>query len=492
MKPEVHDYGTLTYPDDMLSIIRKGFPKVSDPKKVIIIGAGMSGLVSASLLKEAGHHVTILEGNNRIGGRVYTVREPFSKGNYIDVGAMRFPDIHKLVFEYIKKFNLPTNEFLNVTDNDVLYVNGILTTMKKYEKNPDILKYPLPPNEQGKTASELLLSAVEPFLSLYNSQSPEQQKLLRKNFDSYSFEDFLRENLIGNRLSPNAIRYIKVVLGIEGFPGYSFVDILLDIVSTIFNDELKFFEITGGNDLLPHSFLSSLGENIYCGQKVEGIIQKEEGVVVTSRDLSSDQYHSLEGDYVITTLPFSVFQFVDIFPYDTFSFKKWKAIREISYVDSVKIGLEFKHPFWKQLGIGNVITDFPTRFSYIPSHKIEEGKPGVMLGSYSWSENANLWSSQPEQERIRQALHGLSKIYGDVVYSEYLAGTTFSWNQNPFAAGAFTLYAPYQEQDLSEAVYVPQGKVHFAGEHASRFHGWVEGAIESGIRTAYEVNYRID
>ncbi|MCF6137692.1 flavin monoamine oxidase family protein [Pseudalkalibacillus berkeleyi] len=491
MKPEVHEYGTLTYPNDMLSIIKNGFPKTTDPKEVIIIGAGMSGLVSASLLKEAGHQVTLLEGNNRIGGRVYTVREPFSKGNYIDMGAMRFPSTHELVFEYVRKFKLPTNKFLNVTDQDVLYVNGVLTTQSLYKENPQVLKYPLPPSEQGKTASELLLSAVEPFLSLYNTQSPEKQKLLRKNFDSYSFEEFLRENLIGDKISPNAIRMIKVILGIEGFPEFSFVDIILDIVSTVFNEDLKFYEITGGNDQLPYSFIPMLYENMLLSQKVERIEQNHRGVVVTSRDLSTNQYHSFNGDYLISTVPYSVFQLIDIFPYDSFSFQKWKAIRELNYVDAVKIGLEFRRPFWEQSGIGNIITDFPTRFSYIPSHKVEQGKSGVMLGSYSWGQNASLWSSQPEQERILEALRGLARIYGNVVYEEYLHGSSYSWSQNRFSAGGFTLFAPYQEQDLSDAVYVPEGRVHFAGEHTSRFHGWVEGAIESGIRAAYEVHYRL-
>ena len=100
----------------MLDIIRNGLVQRMDSKKIIIIGAGMAGLVAGSLLKKAGHSVTILEGNNRIGGRIYTLRQPFSEGQYLDVGAMRFPETHDLVFEYIRKFKLPTNEFINKND----------------------------------------------------------------------------------------------------------------------------------------------------------------------------------------------------------------------------------------------------------------------------------------------------------------------------------------------------------------------------------------
>ncbi|BCE08459.1 hypothetical protein RSC2_00255 [Bacillus paralicheniformis] len=100
---------------DMLYIIRNGLQTTQYPKQVMIVGAGLSGLVAASLLKSAGHRVTIVEANDRAGGRVFTSRAPFSEGLYFNAGPMRIPDIHTLTIEYIKKFNLPVNEFINRT-----------------------------------------------------------------------------------------------------------------------------------------------------------------------------------------------------------------------------------------------------------------------------------------------------------------------------------------------------------------------------------------
>lgn len=111
----------------MLTIIRNGLKKTENPKHMIIIGAGMAGLVSASLLKDAGHNVTILEANDRVGGRVYTIRTPFSENLFFNAGPMRIPEKHQLTFEYIKKFKLPTNLFINRTPNDIIYANGIKT-----------------------------------------------------------------------------------------------------------------------------------------------------------------------------------------------------------------------------------------------------------------------------------------------------------------------------------------------------------------------------
>ena len=67
----------------------------------------MAGLVTASLLKQAGHRVTILEASERVGGRIYTLRSNFRDDQYLEAGAMRIPHTHALTLKYIQKFNLP-------------------------------------------------------------------------------------------------------------------------------------------------------------------------------------------------------------------------------------------------------------------------------------------------------------------------------------------------------------------------------------------------
>lgn len=471
-----------------VNIIQNGLPKNGSKKRVLILGAGMAGLVAGSLLKEAGHEVVILEANDRVGGRVYTVREPFTCGNYLDVGAMRIPGNHPRTQAYIQKFCLSTNPFINSTPQDLLWINGKKVTREAYEQNPELLHYPLPAGEREKTAKDLFLSAVQPFLDLYEKSTDEEKKQLSKQFSNYSMGEYLRNNPFGPSLSNNAVRMVKVVLGIEGFPEFSFLDILTDIIFPIFKGDTKFFEIQGGNDRLPRAFLPDLIDNIYYDQKATKIVHHHDRVTVYTEDQRFDRKNCWSADLLLTTIPFSAFQFVRILPFGCLSFKKWQAIREVTNVPAVKIGIEFKTRFWEKYPLRNIVSDLPMRFAYEASHHQGTPGPGVLLASYTWGQNALLFTSLDDKEATNQVLQDLAAIYGPVVYEEYMQSVVYNWTKNPFSAGCFTLFTPGQSRDLADIIGAPEGRIHFAGEHTSSFHGWIEGAVESGIRAAREMN----
>jgi len=52
------------------------------------------------------------------------------------------------------------------------------------------------------------------------------------------------------------------------------------------------------------------------------------------------------------------------------------------------------------------------------------------------------------------------------------------------------MFKPDQLKELGQYIGIPEGRIHFAGSHSSTTPGWIQGAIEAGIRTAYEVNNR--
>ncbi|MGC4377623.1 flavin monoamine oxidase family protein [Fictibacillus sp. Mic-4] len=477
-------------PAQMLSVIEKGLPKSRIPKRITVVGAGMSGLVAASLLKGAGHSVTILEASERVGGRVYTIRSPFSSGLYFNAGAMRIPDSHYLTLAYIKKFGLPVNEFINRTPVDLIYVNGIKTRLDHYEKNPGILNFPIFPNEMGKSSEELLLLAIKPILDFIRKDPHKNWLLVQKEFGTYSLGSFLStyHYQYGTTFSDGAIDMIGVLLDLEAYMGMSFLEVLREM--PLFAYKSKFYELTDGMDRLPHAFLPQLKEDIRFRQWMTKIVQDQTSVTIYTNDQKTSQNFTITSDLAIVTIPFSLMRFVQIQPYQSFSYFKRKAIRELNYMASTKIGLQFKSRFWEKYGQygGKSITDLPIRFSYYPSVGIGSSGPAIVIASYTWADEALTWEGLSNDERVRHALQNMAQLFGDQVYKEFETGTSFSWTGNPYSCGGFTAFEPGQETELYPYIALPEGRVHFAGEHTTLTHAWIQGAIESGIRVAYEVN----
>jgi monoamine oxidase len=101
-----------------------GFTVKGPAKKVLVLGAGMAGLVAAYELIQLGHDVTVLEARTRPGGRVHTLRDPFSDGLYAEEGAARMPDNHELPLKYVKQFDLPLEPFYPSRLNVVRFDHG--------------------------------------------------------------------------------------------------------------------------------------------------------------------------------------------------------------------------------------------------------------------------------------------------------------------------------------------------------------------------------
>lgn len=116
------------------------------PEKIVIIGAGISGLVAEYELSKAGHQVTLLEARDRIGGRVLTLRAPFSNGLFAEAGASRIPANHNFTHWYIQHFGLSldpfypdTGDYLTLSENtlDITPADKyILASL--YPNSPDI------------------------------------------------------------------------------------------------------------------------------------------------------------------------------------------------------------------------------------------------------------------------------------------------------------------------------------------------------------------
>ncbi|MET9866729.1 FAD-dependent oxidoreductase [Streptomyces sp. NPDC006386] len=138
---------------------------------------------------------------------------------------------------------------------------------------------------------------------------------------------------------------------------------------------------------------------------------------------------------------------------------------------------------------GGSAADNPNRFMYYPSHRVEGSTGGVVLASYCWSDDAARWDSMRGPERYVYALRNLQALHGARIEVFFTGrGATKSWARDPYAFGEAAIYTAHQMTSFHLDVSRPEGPVHFAGEHTSLKHAWIEGALESAVRAALAVH----
>jgi monoamine oxidase len=464
---------------DLLKLAEHGLkPKAAAPKKVVVLGAGMAGLVAALELKHAGHEVTLLEAQQRIGGRIQTLREPFLEGLYAEAGAMRIPKSHVLTLAYIDRFRLPLAPFTASNPQAYYYLRGQRHRIVEAEGDPDLLCTTLAEHERGKNFTHWWESALQPISQRLQEQGEGAWIEIVAEYDQYSTREFLEKC----QWSEGAIEVFGLLMNQEALMNSSFLELLREELGCYYTDMV---EIVGGMDRLPYAFLPELRSNLRFGAKVTALDQSQDAVTIHYRTAAGES--QVTADYAICTLPFPVLRHIEILK--PFSSAKQRAIRQLYYDASAKILFQCRRRFWEDdegIGGGGTITDLPIRNLYYPDHGRETGR-GVLLASYTWSEDAQRWGSLDEEDRIREALDDVADIHPQIL-EEFEVGASKIWHDDEFAGGAFALFAPGQQTLLYEAIKAPEGRIHFAGEHTSLTHAWIQGAIESGLRAASEIH----
>jgi monoamine oxidase len=100
---------------------------------------------------------------------------------------------------------------------------------------------------------------------------------------------------------------------------------------------------------------------------------------------------------------------------------------------------------------------------------------------------ANTLIGMDEAERLRYAAAHVDSVFPGVA-AAVEGGVSKVWLEDHWAGGAHAGLAPRQVTELMPHAVVPEGRIHFAGEHTSPWQAWMEGALESGERAAAEVN----
>jgi monoamine oxidase len=447
--------------------------------RVVILGAGLSGMTAAYELSKAGFDCRVLEARARPGGRVFTIRRgtaseetgtaqtaAFDDGLYFNAGPMRISHHHHTTLAYCRELQVPTEVF--VPDCESAYLaqtrgplagrrirlrearadfDGYIAELLSKSLSQAQLDQPLTADDRDRVLAYLRsLGALE--------QGGQYRGSSRRGTDA-----------------PVALRDL-----FGGIPGF--------YVQTDWSSQPTMMQVAGGMDRLPAALATRLGNRITYRAAVREIRQSEGGVWVGYAD-AQKQPRRIDADYCISTIPLPVLTDIekDVSP------PVQSAIAAARYDGAGKIGLQFRRRFWErddEIYGGRSWTDQEVGQIIYPSHGLTTAK-GVLVGYYL--DFRGTMRERPPAEIQRLALEHGTRVHPQYP-TEFETAFSVTWARVPWSRGSWRSESSAAEQALA-ALREPDGRIYFAGDYMTDMSSWMQGAFESAREVATAVHRRV-
>ena len=412
----------------------------------IVIGAGLSGLAAAHVLKQGRWAVTVLEAKPRIGGRVFSFAFGGNQDLVCELGGEWVGESHERMKALCHDFRITLKDH---RFDASLMRDGIVKRPGQWDFSP-----------QAK-------SAFEKFRKAYHSYT-QRDRLRLDQYDWWTWLDeigFSEDDLLLRDLqdSTDFGETIRMVSAYAAAAEY--------FESSPANE--MDYKMVGGNSALVKALAASLGNNaIHTGTPVEKISQRGGKITVTSRG------RTFVADACICTVPARTLDKIIWDP--PLPAVQSAAADKIQYARIIKNSVLFKERFWGAENF-SLVSDATSHY-YFHSTKDQPGQQGILC-SYAVGEKADVLASQNNARRkeiITRDLLPLSERAPELALDIH----SYAWQRDLETQGAYAFYRPGQWFTLRPILHRPHGKVLFAGEHLADWQGFMEGAVVTGESAA--------
>jgi len=443
--------------------------------QVVIVGAGLSGLVAASELAAAGIDVAVVEAKERVGGR--TLNQPLSNGNVVEGGGEWMYPFHEKVATLAGELEIET--FAQYDEGD--RVSFFQNELTRYDSGY------IPLDETGLEQFEATAGLLDELSAGIDPAAPWDADGADE-LDAQTFDGWLRDRID----DPAARSIFDTTFGLNFGAPLERVSLLfaLSYVAgfgaswrNIF--PLERYRFQGGSQILSTKLADQLGQRVSLGSPVTRVVQGDGDSV----DVVGETFRICASNCIVALSPSDCrrIHFEPLLP-------SRRRILQDSWQSGpqIKAHAVYSKPFWREAGLSGFarsdLAPAPVVFDNSPA----DGSEAVLISLFQQNPGPTrdgLTNSVADSVDLRReaVLSALAALFGPEAASP-LRFFEQNWQDEPFNSGCQPFYPPGLLTGTREAIRQPCGRVHWAGtETAARCVGWMEGAIDAGQRASQEV-----
>jgi monoamine oxidase len=478
--------GLLPIPASRASVLQ--LPEtLGKGKSVVILGAGISGMVAAWELSKAGYTCVILEARGRAGGRNWTIRNgtrvemtdgttqtcSFDEPNYFNAGPARLPSQHVTMLGYCHEFGIPLEVEVNASRSSLLQSDRL-------NGGKPVQQRQVVSDTRGHVA-ELLAKAIRRNALDQDITAADNERMLEflRTYGDLSPDYFYKgSERSGYKVMPGAgekAGEVRDPLDMRALLDANLWDGIM--YEEQFPWQATMFQPVGGMDRIPAAFEKRVAHMIRFQCAVQQIRKSPGGVRVAYRDAKTGSDHSIEAHYCICALPFSILKDLDA----DLSPDLMRIIKATTYDDAYKIAWESRR-FWEQddsIYGGISFLDQPVNLVWYPSARLFSEK-GVVIGGYGLETGTELekMNLAAKLEASRQSIEHLHPGHS----KDLAKPVCVCWGRIPYNLGSWVhIEEPNMYPGYERAIQADD-PIFLAGDHMSHIVGWQEGAALSAHR----------